>query len=444
MIVFILIVLLEMFIYSLRGTKKNIIRLICNAGSAILAGGITFLIYALHSKTFSDYVSLDLTFGGNLSAKNAETLETILTSFAKGAIMAIVYSVIFLIIKFASLIIVKIIVKDDAPKGFKPLGLAFGFVSGLICAGFTLMPLTGLQQIFPDRSTAVSVSKVVGQYTNETTGKLVKLFSGPYAERTSRYTGIGLITDKIYNVMTTAKTDAGKECMADFAPPYLKKINDILAITEEDSLLSEKIEAGSKALEAFSETELFKEKEKVGMIEYAIQKNFPKVETLPEYKNISRMAKDVHYAGNIVEIIENAVPANKRNALLTEVKVEEIDVHDKEIEDLADNLYSMNEGSFYVNYILSLILGEQTTRISENDFEASKSGFVFLLKTAIKIKDAVNSGTLDYESLASDLGSLRASGLITRDDNNRIVNTIRENTDRSVIPDYILDYLIED
>ena len=132
MIVFILIVLLEMFIYSLRGTKKNIIRLICNAGSAILAGGITFLIYALHSKTFSDYVSLDLTFGGNLSAKNAEALETILTSFAKGAIMAIVYSVIFLIIKFASLIIVKIIVKDDAPKGFKPLGLAFGFVSGLI------------------------------------------------------------------------------------------------------------------------------------------------------------------------------------------------------------------------------------------------------------------------------------------------------------------------
>ncbi len=443
MILFILIILLEMLVYSLRGTKKNIIRLLCNIGSAILAGGITFLILALYSRTFSDFVSIDLTFDGNLTRKNADTNDSVLTSFAKGAVMAAVYSVIFLIIKFVSLLIVKLAVKDEAPKGFKPFGLLFGFVSGLICAGFTLMPLTGLQQIFPDRSTAVNVANTVEKYTDSATGMLVKLASGPYAERVSRYTGIGLITNGIYNSMTRAKTDAGKECLADFAPPYLKRLNDILAITEEDSLLSEKISAGSKALEAFSETQLFTDKEKIGMIEHALEKNFPEIDTFPEYKKVSKLAKDVDIVADIVDIIENAVPANKRDALLTDMRIEEVELTDKNIEDLADKLYSMNEGRFYVNYILSLMLNEQATRIREDDFESSKPAFVHLLRTAVRLKDLVLNGNLDYDTMLNDLSALRASGILTRNDYNHIIWTIRDNTDESVIPDYVFDYLLE-
>ena len=241
MLLFIFTVMIEMIVCAFRGTKKNFLRLFCNLASAAAAAGITYLCHLIYSRTFGDLTGADLTLEGNLTEETASAVDTIITSFAKGIALSVIFVVLYLLLKYVSLLIVKITVKDKAQRGFKPLGLLFGLVIGIICAGFVLMPLTGLQQVFPDRKTAIKVSDFISENVDEPTGKFVRFFSGPTAQVICKYTGIGLLTNEMFNFLTTAETDSGKECLAEFLPPYFEALDEVKVIMDEDELLSAKI-----------------------------------------------------------------------------------------------------------------------------------------------------------------------------------------------------------
>ena len=440
MLLFILIVVLEMLVCSFRGTKKNVIRLVCNICSILIAGGLTWLFFILYKQSFAGLTGIDLTFEGNLSKKTADTVNTIITAFAKGVALSVIFSLLYLLIKIVSLLITKLMVKDESEKGFKPLGLIFGFVIGIICAGFVMMPYTGLQQVFPDRKTAVKVADYVSDNVDHTAGNSVRFFSGPTAQKTSKYLGVGIITNKIFNTMTTAKTDAGKECLAEFLPPYFKALDDVKVITDEEELLSGRIIAGADALDVFSETKLFTDKEKVSIIEHAIKNNIDELDELPEYKSVSKIAQDIKYAGRIVEVLEGATGEDD---LLSGLDPEDIELKDSDIEKIADNLYSMNAAPFYVNYLLDLILDNESVRVTESNLESTRPYFVNLLKTAMKLKDLVLDGDLDYSTLEAELRNLKDSPLITEEDYRNIISTIRENYTGDDIPPEIFDYLLD-
>ena len=443
MLLFIFTVMIEMIVCAFRGTKKNFLRLLCNIGSAAAAAGITYLCHLIYTRSFGDLTGADLTLEGNLTEETASAVDTIITSFAKGIALSVIFVVLYLLIKYVSLLIVKITVKDKAGRGFKPLGLLFGLVIGIICAGFVLMPLTGIQQVFPDRKTAIKVSDFVSENVDETTGKFVRFFSGPTAQVICKYTGIGLLTNEMFNFLTTAETDAGRECLAEFLPPYFEALDDVEVIMDEDILLSEKICAGAEALDAFSATKLFTDREKVDILEHAIQVNVPELEELPEYKSISQVAGDITCAGRIVGVLEESVPEYYRDSIFDSLSPEDLTLTDHDIEDIADNLYAMNAGPFYVNYLLDYILQTEAVRVTEDNFQSTKPAFISLFKTAIKLKDLVLEDELDLNTLKSDLDELRSSSLITEADYRNIVATIRENYTGDEIPDDVFDYLME-
>ncbi|MBR5968701.1 MAG: hypothetical protein IK001_08930, partial [Lachnospiraceae bacterium] len=415
----------------------------CNIGSAAVAAGITYLCHLIYTRTFGDLTGADLTLEGNLTEKTASAVDTVITSFAKGIALSVIFVVLYLLLKYVSLLIVKITVKDKAERGFKPLGLLFGLVIGIMCAGFVLMPLTGLQQVFPDRKTAVKVSDFVSENVDPVTGKGVRFFSGPTAQIICRYTGIGLLTNEMFNFLTTAETDSGKECLAEFLPPYFEALDDVEVIMDDDELLSAKIGAGAEALDAFSATKLFTDREKVEILEHLIEYNVPELEALPEYKNISRVAEDISCAGKIVGVLEDSVPADVRDSLFDTLSPEDLKLSDRAIEEIADNLYSMNAAPFYVNYILNYILQTEATRVTESNFEATKPAFISLFKTAMKLKDLVLEDELDLTTFDRALDELRESPLITESDYRNIIATVRENYGGDAIPDEVFDQLLQ-
>lgn len=443
MLLFIFTVMIEMIVCAFRGTKKNFLRLFCNLASAAAAAGITYLCHLIYSRTFGDLTGADLTLEGNLTEETASAVDTIITSFAKGIALSVIFVVLYLLLKYVSLLIVKITVKDKAQRGFKPLGLLFGLVIGIICAGFVLMPLTGLQQVFPDRKTAIKVSDFISENVDEPTGKFVRFFSGPTAQVICKYTGIGLLTNEMFNFLTTAETDSGKECLAEFLPPYFEALDEVEVIMDEDELLSAKIGAGAEALDAFSATKLFTEKEKVEILEHVVKYNVPELDALPEYKNISRVAEDISCAGKIVGVLEDSVPADVRDSLFDSLSPEDLEISDRAIEEIADNLYSMNAAPFYVNYLLNYILQTEATRVTESNFEATKPAFISLFKTAMKLKELVLEDELDLATFEKALNELHDSPLITESDYRNIIATVRENYGGDDIPDEIFDQLLQ-
>ena len=443
MLLFIFTVMIEMIVCAFRGTKKNFLRLFCNLASAAAAAGITYLCHLIYSRTFGDLTGADLTLEGNLTEETASAVDTIITSFAKGIALSVIFVVLYLLLKYVSLLIVKITVKDKAQRGFKPLGLLFGLVIGIICAGFVLMPLTGLQQVFPDRKTAIKVSDFISENVDEPTGKFVRFFSGPTAQVICKYTGIGLLTNEMFNFLTTAETDSGKECLAEFLPPYFEALDEVEVIMDEDELLSAKIGAGAEALDAFSATKLFTEKEKVEILEHVVEYNVPELDALPEYKNISRVAEDISCAGKIVGVLEDSVPADVRDSLFDRLSPEDLEISDRAIEEIADNLYSMNAAPFYVNYLLNYILQTEATRVTESNFEATKPAFISLFKTAMKLKELVLEDELDLATFEKALNELHDSPLITESDYRNIIATVRENYAGDDIPDEIFDQLLQ-
>ncbi|MBR5733868.1 MAG: hypothetical protein IKX80_10530 [Lachnospiraceae bacterium] len=443
MLLFIFTVMIEMIVCAFRGTKKNFLRLFCNLASAAAAAGITYLCHLIYSRTFGDLTGADLTLEGNLTEETASAVDTVITSFAKGIALSVIFVVLYLLLKYVSLLIVKITVKDKAQRGFKPLGLLFGLVIGIICAGFVLMPLTGLQQVFPDRKTAIKVSDFISENVDEPTGKFVRFFSGPTAQVICKYTGIGLLTNEMFNFLTTAETDSGKECLAEFLPPYFEVLDEVEVIMDEDELLSAKIGAGAEALDAFSATKLFTEKEKVEILEHVVKYNVPELDALPEYKNISRVAEDISCAGKIVGVLEDSVPADVRDSLFDSLSPEDLEISDRAIEEIADNLYSMNAAPFYVNYLLNYILQTEATRVTESNFEATKPAFISLFKTAMKLKELVLEDELDLATFEKALNELHDSPLITESDYRNIIATVRENYGGDDIPDEIFDQLLQ-
>nr|MCR5427942.1 hypothetical protein [Lachnospiraceae bacterium] len=350
MLLFVLTVMIEMLVCAFRGVKKNLIRLLCNIISALAAGGITLLIHRFYTRTVGQLTGADLTLEGNLTDRTAANVDLIITAFAKGIALSVLFVVFYLLIKYVSLLIVKITVKDSAPRGFKPSGLIFGLIIGVICAGFVLMPLTGLQQIFPDRKTAVKTADIISENVDETAGKAVKYLSGPLAHTVCKYTGIGMVTDYFFNLLTTAKTESGEECLAEFLPPYLAALDKVTVIADEEELLSARILAGSETIDTFSVTKLFGKKEKVEILEHIIEYNVPELDSLPEYDSISKIAGDIACAGRIVEALEASVPEEDRDAILDNLDPEELSLSDANIEKIADNLYSMDAAPYCINY----------------------------------------------------------------------------------------------
>ena len=414
MILFILIIIAELLFCAFRSTRKNIVRLICNIASVILAGAVTLIIAAVLKKSFPDMIGADLSFNGNLSKADAGKLEQIVAAFGAGVICSLAYAVIYWILKLLSLIVSKIVLSkieksDDAAQtapdktAFNPIGLAFGLVIGIICAGFTVMPYTGLQQLFTDKESGQAVASIVTRYAGATEGKLVKASSSPKALTLSKCTGIGFLTNAIFNGLTTAKTDAGKESLVEFARPYINNIDDFVTFGNENAEYSELLSAASDALDVFSETKLFTEKEKLGMIENAVNHNVPDV-PIPEYKSLGSLSEDVAYAGNIVEIFERIIPHTSRNNLIDSISFDTLDLGHDDIVKLADNLYSMNEGGFYVNLILEKVFGGEKAHIDTNGdaFKSTKQSFIDILESAMKLKDVISTDINDISDINID------------------------------------------
>lgn len=450
MILFILIVIAEILICAFRSTRKNIVRLICNVGSVLLAGAIILIIAAAGKKSFADLFDIDLTFGGNLSKANAGKLDSIITTFAAGAALSVLYAVIYWIIKIISLIITKIVMKnkdkaDTAPVSsetgfsFNPIGLIFGLVIGLICAGFTTMPYTGLQQLFTDKESSQAVGDLVTTQAGATPGKLVKTSSTPRALTLSKFTGIGFLTNAIFNNLTTAKTDAGKESLVEFAVPYLNNINDFLPFGDENAEYSELMHAGSDALDVFGKTKLFTEKEKLEMIKYAVENNVPDV-PIPEYRTLGSLSEDLTYGANIVEVFEKAVPHSGRNSLIDSIDIKKLDLDHDDIVKLADNLYSMNGGAFYVNLLLDKVFGSNKPHIDTNSdaFRATKPDFIEVLESAMKLKNVITMEIdkiedIDIDELKDTVKSIKDSDLISEEDFHEIIDNVKENIKESNI-----------
>ncbi|MBO4559969.1 MAG: hypothetical protein J5712_07815, partial [Lachnospiraceae bacterium] len=249
--------------------------------------------------------------------------------------------------------------------------------------------------------------------------------------------------NEMFNFLTTAETDSGKECLAEFLPPYFEALDEVEVIMDEDELLSAKIGAGAEALDAFSATKLFTEKEKVEILEHVVKYNVPELDALPEYKNISRVAEDISCAGKIVGVLEDSVPADVRDSLFDSLSPEDLEISDRAIEEIADNLYSMNAAPFYVNYLLNYILQTEATRVTESNFEATKPAFISLFKTAMKLKELVLEDELDLATFEKALNELHDSPLITESDYRNIIATVRENYGGDDIPDEIFDQLLQ-
>ena len=450
MILFILIVVAEMLICAFRSTRKNTVRLICNVGSVILSGAIILIMYVTFKRSFSDMAGFDPTLGGNLTKSDAGKLDSIITAFVTGVAFSVLYAVIYWIFKIISLIVTKIVMKNkdnsdsvSEPSGtgtsFNPVGLIFGLVIGLICAGFTIMPYTGLQQLFTDKESVEAVTGLVTTQAGATPGKLVKVSSSPRALTLSKFTGIGFVTNGIFNTLTTAKTEAGKESLVEFAVPYLNNINDFLPFGDENAEFSELMHAGSKALDVFGMTKLFSEEEKLNMIKYAVNKNVPDV-PVPGSRSLGSLSEDVSYAANIVEVFEKAVPHSGRNDLIDSIDIEKIDLDHDDIVKLADNLYSMNEGAFYVNLLLDKVFGSNSPHIdTDNDaFRATKPDFIEILESAMKLKNVIsveidNIENIDIDELKDTVKSIKDSDLISEEDFHEIIDNVKETIKESNI-----------
>ncbi len=456
MILFILIIIAEMLICAFRSTRKNIVRLICNIGSVLLAGVITLIIASILKKILPGKIGIDLTFNGNLSKADAGKLDMIVAAFAAGVISSVVYAVIYWILKLVSIIITRAVlgsndksdsvdISDNADKSnatdktaFNPLGLAFGLVIGIICAGFTTMPYTGLQQLFTNKESGQAVADLVTQYVGTTEGKLVKISSSPRALTLSKCTGIGFITNAIFNSFTTAKTDAGEESLVEFAKPYIANIDDLVTFTDKNAEYSELLFAGSGALDVLSETKLFTEKEKLNMIENVVRHNAPDV-PIPEYKTLSSLSEDVTCAGNIVGIFEKIIPHNNRDNLIDSINLDTIDLGHDDIVKLADNLYSMNEGGFYVNLIFEKVFGGKAHIDTNGDaFKSTKQSFIDILESAMKLKDVINTDIQDISDINLDelkdtVKNIKDSDLVTEEEFHKIINNVKESIKESNI-----------
>ena len=246
--------------------------------------------------------------------------------------------------------------------------------------------------------------------------------------------GIGFITEKIFNTLTTAETDSGKETMVEFARPYLENLDDILPITEDNKELSEKVDIIVKALDVFSETKLLSESEKLGMIRYAVNNNVPDI-GLPEYKKMKALSEDLGYAGNILKIFERIIPHTNGNDLFKSFDFNSLKLSHDDITDLADNLYSMNEGGYYVNLLLSKIFGGEQAHIDTNSasFRSTKQSFIDILEAAMTIKEVITTvpdiEDLDIDTVKEELKSIRDSDLLTAEDQKEIIEKIKENYD---------------
>ena len=137
------------------------------------------------------------------------------------------------------------------------------------------------------------------------------------------------------------------------------------------------------------------------------------------------------------------MPSVNRGNILDSFDPANLNLSDEEIEKLADLLYSMHAGEFYVNYIVTAILQDNADRLDMDDFSSSKPAFISLLETAMRIRDAVSSDLSDYSTLIENLELIRDSGLIPTEDYDELIETIRNSSAAGDIPEDVFDSLFK-
>ena len=208
MIIFLLIILIEVLLYLKRGFKRSVTRVACNAGSALIAG-LAALIWCKNTDFDpAARIPADFSFSGLLGWQLTDKLTGIINDFSLGIIACVLFIIIFWVIKIISFVITCIILKEEKAEKISPVPIVCGLVAGIICAGITVMPFTGILQCFPDKDSVDATNALLNDVMDPEPG-IVRLIVNSPASTVSHVTGIGFITDAFFNSTTTAETDSG-------------------------------------------------------------------------------------------------------------------------------------------------------------------------------------------------------------------------------------------
>ena len=409
MIVFFIFPAVEILFCLFRSTQKNTVRLICNAVSVLIACAAGFIaVSAGHS--FIDLFDIDFSFGGMLDARMAQKLCGIAGDFGSGVLAVGVFVVVYLVLKLISQIVVFFVFRKNEKAAFHPLGIVFGIVIGIIFAGVVLTPVTGILQLFPDAQAKAEVK--TGILEKNLDGKALKyseMVLDSNIDRMTRYTGMGLITDKLFNIWTTARTDTGSENLKTLAGPYFGRLDRIPVLTADDTALEDKAYAAADVLDTAAVTSLFSDKEKLGIIEKIVNDNQTSLEELPEYGSISSLAGDLRLAGEVAGILERS-----GFHLTGNINIAKIDISSDDMMTVIDRLYSMDQAEFYISYILSAIFETDRWELVENaDIMGNRDTVKLICSDVMKLKRLNDRGQLTTKALMDVYNELKGNGIIS-------------------------------
>jgi len=411
MTLFIIIVIAEIAFCLFRSLIKNAIRLGCNVLAALIAGIIAGCVNSSNMSLIKKF-DIDFTFGGMLDSAFANKLSGIADDFAVGIGAVALMTLIYLVLKLISQIVVFFVFRNKEKPALNPLGAVFGIVIGIICAGITLAPLTGVQQVFPDEEAKTEVlDEIIVKNTDAKTAKYARTLLNSPAQNLTKFTGVGLITNKLFNSWTTAATDSGSENLKTFINPFFGKLDRLSVVTSQNASIPEKASAAADLLEVLAVTKLFTDAEKIGVIEKIVRENVTQLDELPKYSDTIELAHDVRSAGRLIEIL------NRSGIDVTaKIEPEKINISDSDINAAVEELYSMNQAEFFVSYIIATMFKiDRSTVLKNVEVKQTKNAMIKLLTASMELKRMHDEKSITLQGVLNIYNNLKGNELVNDD-----------------------------
>ena len=425
MIIFLLIILIEVLLYLKRGFKRSVTRVACNAGSALIAG-LAALIWCKNTDFDpAARIPADFSFSGLLGWQLTDKLTGIINDFSLGIIACVLFIIIFWVIKIISFVVTKIVLKEEKAEKISSVPIVCGLVAGIICAGITVMPFTGILQCFPDKDSKEATNALLNDVMDPEPG-IVRLIVKSPASTVSHVTGIGFITDAFFNSTTTAVTDSGSENLKTFLSPLLKKADRIGQIISKTSPVSEKAKAAGDVLTAASETTLLTDPEILTIIDNAVQRSVPGFEAVSQYETLNELSDDVRLLGNVLAVFEKYDISLGGDISGAFKKFLSANITDADISGISDNIYAMHGAEYFLRFLLAKAFGLENLKWPEGmTFQDTKKGFSTLLSAAARLVSAFENGNPDAKTLLNEINAIRESKFLDENSLTLLLSALR-------------------
>ncbi len=433
-IVFTLIIIGEILVCVFRGTKWSLIRAASSALCLLAAFAVAYMIARnIDFKILAGSIK-DHTFGGNISetigAKLIETADKILS----GVISCLIQVILFWILKGASYFITRAVIKkrssgNDSTAGkvrFNPIGIAIGLICGIVFGGFSVMPYTGLMQGFKSSETVTEIADILKAYDQDKYADIVSKAISPSSRYVVKYTGIGFVTDANFNLLTTVKTDSGNVGLTQLIEVITKNLGIVTATWDSTSISSDITGKIVDMSDDFDDLDILTDSEKLSLISDILKKTLPDFD-LPDYDSMKELTEDIRLVNESIKILEDSgIDLSSANISASDVKLSK-----EKVDTLADNLYSLNQGEYYVDYALEKILGTKEASIDKTvDFTETKSDLVNVANAVLNINEKAQGSLKSDETtkyVNEQLTVIKENNILNEAGYNALLNLLENN-----------------